>query len=264
MDAEIPTKLYKYRDTGDFTEAIFISNEVHFASPEKFNDPFDSVFRIQDGGKRNKDVYDSGALQAIQEKNPEWSFEVQRDAAKAVGTKIQADPSKKARSNFETKLANDTNRIAGILSLSAQNDNILMWSHYADEHKGICIEFRTDIEPSLFTQAHPVVYDEKYPQFDLHEVVTNEELRSSAAWMLTKSPLWEYEQEWRVLDFKVRNEEKSFPAECISGVVLGCRIPANEKQKVERWVSSFSHDVAVYQAQRSRTHFRLSIDRYSL
>ena len=29
----------------------------------------------------------------------------------------------------------------GVLSLSAKNSNILMWSHYADSHKGVCIEY---------------------------------------------------------------------------------------------------------------------------
>ena len=29
----------------------------------------------------------------------------------------------------------------GILSLSALNDNVIMWSHYADSHRGVCIEY---------------------------------------------------------------------------------------------------------------------------
>ncbi|MBV9575704.1 MAG: DUF2971 domain-containing protein [Gammaproteobacteria bacterium] len=32
----------------------------------------------------------------------------------------------------------------GILSLSSCNDSILMWSHYADFHKGFCIGFKTN------------------------------------------------------------------------------------------------------------------------
>lgn len=261
MDAEIPAKLYKYRNTREFTETIFVSNEVYFASPEKFNDPFDGGFRILCDGEQNQWVSESQALRVIREEHPEWKPEEQAEAVRQAVAIIHTDRREDLRRIFETKLANDTNHIAGVLSLSAQNDNILMWSHYADKHKGICIEFRTDIVHSPFARAMPVVYDDEYPRFDLHEVVMNEELRSSAAWMLTKSPLWEYEKEWRVLDFEMGNGVQAFPAECISGVVLGCRTPANERRKVERWVASLSHDVALYEAKQSRTHFRLSIDR---
>ena len=261
MDAEIPAKLYKYRNTGDFSKAIFVSNKVYFSSPDEFNDPFDCGFGIQCVGKKNQQVIESEAWQVIREQNPQWSLEAQLDAAKQTSAKIHTDRSERVCSISETKLADDTNHIAGVLSLSAQNDNILMWSHYADNHKGICIEFRTDIVHSLFTEAKPVVYDEELPRYDLYEVVTNEELRSSVPWMLTKSPLWEYEKEWRVLDFETRNEPQAFPAECITGVILGCRIPASEREKVEQWVASLSHDVTLYEAKQSDTHFRLSIDR---
>ena len=261
MDTEIPAKLYKYRNTREFTETIFVSNEVFFASPKAFNDPFDCGFRIQCGGKKNQQVSEASAFRDIQERHPDLSLEEQLDAARQVGTIIHSDREEEVSSTFGNKLANDTNHRVGIISLSAQNDNILMWSHYAGSHKGICIEFRTDIVGSLFSQAKPVIYDEERPRFELHEVVTNEELRSSAQWMLTKSRLWDYEQEWRVLDFEMGTGLQSFPAECISGVVLGCRIPASEKEKVERWIASLSHDVALYQARKSRTHFRLSIDR---
>lgn len=37
-----------------------------------------------------------------------------------------------------------------VVSLSETNNNLLMWSHYADEHKGIVIEF--DIEQPIFDQ----------------------------------------------------------------------------------------------------------------
>ncbi|MBL7103181.1 MAG: DUF2971 domain-containing protein [Bacteroidales bacterium] len=32
----------------------------------------------------------------------------------------------------------------GILSLSAKWDNILIWGHYAEKHKGFCIGFNEE------------------------------------------------------------------------------------------------------------------------
>lgn len=36
---------------------------------------------------------------------------------------------------------NELSKTAGIVCFSATNDNILMWSHYADQHNGVVIGF---------------------------------------------------------------------------------------------------------------------------
>ena len=45
---------------------------------------------------------------------------------------------------------------------SKRNDSILMWSHYADSHKGVCFEF--DYESPYF---YDVLYENKIPEFDV-------------------------------------------------------------------------------------------------
>ena len=37
----------------------------------------------------------------------------------------------------------------GVLCLSACDNSILMWSHYADEHKGFCIGFNNSLVASI-------------------------------------------------------------------------------------------------------------------
>ena len=49
----------------------------------------------------------------------------------------------------------------GILCLSERRDDILMWSHYASSHCGVCLEFDTKRMP--FEKAGAVNYCEKYP-----------------------------------------------------------------------------------------------------
>ena len=46
----------------------------------------------------------------------------------------------------------------GILSLCAKNDDILMWSHYASSHRGICLEFKAGDNDPFFAYALPVTY----------------------------------------------------------------------------------------------------------
>ncbi|MEI8657260.1 DUF2971 domain-containing protein [Vibrio sp. Hal054] len=83
----------------------------------------------------------------------------------------------------------------GIMSFTEENDNLLMWSHYADQHKGIIIEF--DHNNPFFTKPksgyglQPVLYRktrvDKLGKSSLIEPYFH------------KSKEWAYEQEHRLL-----------------------------------------------------------------
>lgn len=87
-----------------------------------------------------------------------------------------------------------------ILCLSKNNDNILMWGHYAYNHKGFVIGF--DRNYRFFKGAFKVYYSDSIPKlgdgilydFLIQKNETLEELRKI---FLTKSKLWEYENEYR-------------------------------------------------------------------
>jgi hypothetical protein len=72
----------------------------------------------------------------------------------------------------------------------------LPWSHYADSHGGVCIEFDTAIAPVAF--AEPINYSTDYPTLLVPRIAGNEmdELQKT---FLTKAKAWEYEQEYRVI-----------------------------------------------------------------
>ena len=112
----------------------------------------------------------------------------------------------------------------------------------------------------MFSGAKPVVYSDDYPHLDLRDIVESKKTRAAAAWMLTKSSQWSYEKEWRVLDFEVGPGVHTFPANSLSSVILGCRIPDVEREKVLKWTESFSHPVAVLQAKQSASQFRLEME----
>ncbi|WP_164918626.1 DUF2971 domain-containing protein [Photobacterium chitinilyticum] len=121
----------------------------------------------------------------------------------------------------ESKFENDLNRYMlshGIISLSATNDNLLMWSHYAKNHEGFVVEILIDQndEFSIFNTMHvpkssdaslcKVSYEENrlLPyQFDVNSF---NEARNY--YYATKFLDWEYEREYRFI----------YP--CISATVL--------------------------------------------
>ncbi|WP_305405797.1 DUF2971 domain-containing protein [Photobacterium leiognathi] len=94
----------------------------------------------------------------------------------------------------------------GIISLSETPDNLLMWSHYADNHKGAVIEFTIDENYpfDLFNVCHiPMSSDailrkvnyRKNRKSPLNNSL--EDLRNH--YYLTKSDEWIYEKEYRYI-----------------------------------------------------------------
>jgi len=90
----------------------------------------------------------------------------------------------------------------GIACFSATITDIMMWSHYADGHRGFCLEFDTSQLP--FSKTLEVTYVDHPPLINPVDVLvqgpsedeSNELLR---AFVLTKARCWRYEQEWRLM-----------------------------------------------------------------
>ena len=85
-------------------------------------------------------------------------------------------------------------------------DSILMWGHYARDHKGFCIEYDVD---SSFDEIRrrmlcPVVYsNELFDATKYFEAAILDSTKSNNTFALVaalyKSPEWAYEQEWRLI-----------------------------------------------------------------
>lgn len=82
----------------------------------------------------------------------------------------------------------------GVYCLSPDPLSSLMWSHYAANHKGICLEFH--VGNPLFLKAQPVNYELEYPTVDSDELLTEETVEKA---VLTKDRCWCYEDEFRLI-----------------------------------------------------------------
>ena len=80
--------------------------------------------------------------------------------------------------------------VQGYLSLSATEKNILMWSHYAQNHEGYIIGFNAEHEYFDYG-LEKMNYTDKRPYLDPTQS------RQDASLFTTKSTDWSYEQEYR-------------------------------------------------------------------
>jgi len=101
--------------------------------------------------------------------------------------------------------------IAKICSFSAVHDSILMWSHYAKDHQGLCLEYdlqKFDPGDPFLRNLYPVTYS--HDLVDLtpwaEKLVTGKAEELTPGFLLLgvllKFEGWEYEQEWRYVSFQ--------------------------------------------------------------
>jgi hypothetical protein len=146
-----------------------------------------------------------------------------------------------------------------ILCLTKNYRNLLMWSHYAERHKGALLVFKAREMNSRFREASMVNYLESIPY-----LLTDAELVKIATGQLTiaDSPIfdcyvkymtlskgkdWEYEQEWRIRGGSGQKpdepcEDVEFDPVDLFAVVFGCRFDKNKAtQLIEESRRRFSH-----------------------
>jgi hypothetical protein len=92
-----------------------------------------------------------------------------------------------------------------ILCLSELNDVASMWQHYADEYKGVVLEFSPIYEDSPFLVARPVVYQDDPPAIADPRVWADRMISQRGyadlffEYQYIKRTSWSYEKEWRIV-----------------------------------------------------------------
>lgn len=124
-----------------------------------------------------------------------------------------------------------------ITCFTNKNDNILMWSHYANKHNGICVKYDLKDCKELLYSTFPVVYSSKRPSISKNEILisssetkVNEDklLLLLIKSLLTKSDEWKYEEEWRCI---IPTENLIFDNlnhNCIKAIYFGVKVDSNK------------------------------------
>jgi hypothetical protein len=147
-----------------------------------------------------------------------------------------------------------TSRI-GLLCLSEVPDDILMWAHYANSHRGICLVF--DHQVDFFAIAQPIVYQKARPNINpIHQ--SHEQMMERA--LLTKSEHWCYEREWRITRYEHGAGIYTFPPQALVGIILGAEISRENRVMVKNWALSRTEAVSLYQSRLSEKGFSVNID----
>lgn len=248
---------YRYRslagESQEWVRRSILHSQHYFSSPFSFNDPFDCRPNFTLNGTKDQLVkYYEGVLARC---CPEMSRQERRADARRRVSDPESDPTSTANfAKFRAMYHEQVTVKVGVLCISEVPDDLLMWAHYADSHRGICLSLNRN-DP-FFAIAHPVNYQKLRPEvnplFDTHEEMLD---RS----MFTKSDHWSYEKEWRILQYKSGAATYTLPTEALAGIVLGAQIDPAHEQLIVEWALASPSKPWVRKASLSNTQFSLSI-----
>ena len=190
-----PKKLYRYRPASygkcnnNLDLAAIKDEKIWFSRPKNFNDPFDCQFDYDIKSIASSLLRKDADLMRLYSDSIEDKMTIEEAINESVETN---------KTDFYKQIALLKQNVA-VACFCEKNDSILMWGHYADCHKGICIEYNLhDFPKELSFTPMPVLYSKKTAIFrgDISDDIIHEFYIKS---LLTKSLDWAYEKEWRIV-----------------------------------------------------------------
>lgn len=191
-----PATLYKYYPDTIMHLNSVRNNQMWYSAPCNYNDVFDCDIAID-----NKAVFDEALKLFPDSRGIRPGSKVWRDFQKSVNHNLRS-----LRATFD-----NLRNTMGVSCLSESEKSLLMWAHYANNHRGICVEYDLlQINSVLKFTAVPVIYSQERACFNFFnpENIENDTLGLFIQSLTSKSLEWSYEKEWRIIRENVACGEK--------------------------------------------------------
>jgi len=236
--------LFFYKFVSFARKDILKNGMIRFAPIGSFNDPFELEPSITPYSKKFLQYVSETSEREFKEitmSETDYAYSAERaDNIECYREKYRAEVGKYGVLSLSS---NDNINQLLTVSMPERNDprtNILMWSHYADSHKGFVIEFRADFIEGV--KLEKVEYSDSRDFLTFEDIDENNFDRI----FFKKSSEWEYEQEYRaVLPLSNANEihdEKfhlyKINKSSVNSITFGCAMSEEEKKTIMNLVKN--------------------------
>ena len=192
-----------------------------YSSPSNFNDPFDCALTI------DQKKFDESAKHVIQAGVERGVISAHLLGMKRIYTESDQQLYSKVR-----ELIKGVTRRLGICCFSEGPRSILMWSHYANYHKGFCIEYSAMDDTMLSEEVSSVIYTKQLPSLSMSDFSPEKSVKTAELLWRTKATCWRYEKEWRAL---APEGGRSYLARGpIKSIIFGERMLESDRQQVHQ------------------------------
>jgi len=256
-----PKILYKYysldkktTDSGfscyEGVKGLIKENKIYFPSLKELNDPFEANPQYSLNG--------IGAfintLKLIKRDHPDISI-------CNIGLFKDLIKNRKKYEAIMKKSIDDRMDKIRIFCTTSIPDSILMWSHYANGHKGICVGFDVSesSEISKITSAlfKKVSYSDVYPTINPDPNIKKQVEKL----FYTKYVDWKYEKEWR----SVVKDDREFqlPEGVIKCIILGGKVDVSDLNDIKDWLKGRTDKLEIKKATVNSDNYKINIDPFN-
>ena len=280
----VPERLYKYRDFTSRTLDMLVGDDLYFADPGTFNDPLDTRPYL------DIDVDDDlleGILRTLVERRVDTDMRAAAKAMKVGGARTHEHIRRRARNEADRVIADidyharnpEYEPVAhkrelfrqaiqsevlgrydtGIVSLAERADCPLMWSHYGDQHRGICVGYSVpedaagEVRRVDYGGGRRVKVSQVAAMLGGNQVARGE---VDDAVLLRKAESWRYEREWRLIGPRGNHGSRLDLKE----VAFGMRCKEPVKYAVVKALEGRDRPVEFYELHETHDRFDLRIE----
>lgn len=271
-----PRIVYKFLDSIGGRLAL-LEKTIKYSSILQLNDPFECIPKgiSQRDAKRIIDEAEC-AKQDIRQWNKFCdSYPALIPPPGDLRKQLRNDPNKQLQHAFShlsehvrKMLVLHSSKSLAIASFTNRKDSIPMWSHYAEQHKGIAIGYNTACFKWRFPEGVsllPVTYSRERIEIPL---ILEEAEGILDVLSTTKSLGWRYESEWRsvlVVTDKKMGEMKSmfieFPKEFIAEIIIGFAASIELRRTCYRFCAENPKTCRLFQAELDKERYALRFKR---
>jgi hypothetical protein len=236
---------------------IIVDSELWLSSPSNFNDPFDTAGRFEVRGSDAKRLAHIKALVEKYARAGAPASEIQHAHEKAARL-TDSEILDMLRTSFESQ--RDSTGV--ICFVEGDPRDVLMWTHYAADHKGVCLQFEPARDLFTFGRAVGVKYARQYPvvnwlkgKYEMEKILRR------------KHPRWKYEAERRIIQIGAARSSFDYDPSALTGLVFGCAaddavIKATETVLTARAAAGLP-DLKLYRAEKHKSRYELVIKRFA-
>ena len=247
-----PASLYMYYKPRERNLRTVAENKLWFSAAAKFNDVFDADLLIDREAVLNSLLTQFTGDDGIRSGSPAWN--------RAHAEMVQQE---KQFSNLFEQFRETT----GIVCFSESCSSTLMWSHYAQNHQGFCVEYNVlDICSKVQSAPVPVIYSsERVCLTSINPAnIRHDALYFLGKGLTTKANEWSYENEWRLIREKEAfgaawDDEKQgalLPSITPKAIILGCEVCKEFEEEVQRYCEESK--VNLFKMEKDRAKYQLN------
>jgi len=226
---------FKYRAINKYLLDSLIKSQLYFSPRARLNDPFDCNI----------------------------------DISRAVDHLIQTEKDNKLLAAFreeEEALITFNNNVdtLGICSFSLTSNETLMWSHYAEDHKGICLKYDF---PESFLNNEDEILGESRVSYEPNAI--SNWLRSNiklfrndqkafiinllTTLLTSKAPSWFYEEEARIMRYVTGLYD--IPRDVLTHIIFGLQTSEADEALIRSIADKYYSDIKFGRVVRTNEDF---------